>query len=333
MNRVTSIVSSYHDSSCFADALDKLGEDFNHTTINSSDHGVSMTELEKKINDTNPEIVIFWGDSEANNISLTLKKKGCITMVHAGAGVRSGDRSSSEEINRAVCDLCSDYHFVYHDYYGRNLLKENFNKKSIFVVGNPTYKANKEAHEVATKNKTPVWYKKRIALNISNSQNIYNTERLNNLISFAYFCEQEFGVQVTFFNSAEALNETQKVNLNLPFSGEHRVFDDHVDLAQVIAQSVFVISDSDMVFYQACCSGAPVVIPSDHPTQPTSINSSCCSYVSINDLFHPSWKKSLDWVEKTKLNLDWLVNEEASQNISDSLKIILEEKGNNGLRI
>ena len=45
--------------------------------------------------------------------SLPLKKEGYL-IGHIEAGMRSGDKKMLEEINRTVCDHCSDILFVYH---------------------------------------------------------------------------------------------------------------------------------------------------------------------------------------------------------------------------
>ena len=50
--------------------------------------------------------------------------------------MRSYDKRMLEEINRTVCDYCSDLNYVYHDDYKKNLLKENIHKNNIYVVGN-----------------------------------------------------------------------------------------------------------------------------------------------------------------------------------------------------
>jgi UDP-N-acetylglucosamine 2-epimerase len=331
MNRVTSILSNNYDLFCLADALDKIEESFNHTVINTHDHYSSLNNLKEEVVDTNPEVIIFWGNSAANDASILLKKEG-YTIVHVGAGIRSGSRTSPSEIDRTVCDLCSDYHFVYHDHYGKNLLKENFKKETIFVTGNPTYQTNKEARDKVTKTKTPTWFKKRIILNITDPQNINNEQRLSNLIAYAFHCEQEFNTGITFLNSPEALKQCEQANIDLPFPEDARrtlsinETIDYLNLAQLVAQSIFVISDSEMLAYQAYASEVPVIIPIDYLYESTSFNKSCYTYVDVNELFNPSWKKSLNWVEKTELNLDWIKNQDAPENIVDSLKIVIEEK-------
>ena len=54
-----------------------------------------------------PDIVIFLGDSNSVCAALPLKKEG-YKIGHIEAGMRSFDKRMLEEINRTVCDHCSD---------------------------------------------------------------------------------------------------------------------------------------------------------------------------------------------------------------------------------
>ena len=67
--------------------------------------------------------------------SVTAKKLN-IKVAHVEAGLRSGDRSMPEEINRIVTDAISDYLFVTEKNGVANLLKEGRPKEKIHFVGN-----------------------------------------------------------------------------------------------------------------------------------------------------------------------------------------------------
>ena len=345
--KITSVIDSEYDSFCFADALNKVDENFDHTDIVTRGNGSianvhrysSLLELENKISSTEPEIIMFWGNSPANNASVALKKKG-YTIVHVGAGIRSGLRTTASEIDRTVCDVCSDYHFVYHDSHGRNLLRENFQKEGVFVIGNPAYQTDKDNLEKATKTKTPIWYKQRIILNITDPQNIYDNNRLTNLISYAFHCEQEFDLPITFLNSPEALSRCEEINLKLPFREKAEatnkfcnVVNDYIDFVLLVAQSRFTISDSEMLTYQAFTAGIQVVTPINQTSKSVEVNSLFSTLVNVDELFHSSWKESLDWVEQSKPKLDWFKTEDVAQNIVDSLNIIIKEKENENMHI
>ena len=97
-----------------------LGKEHFHQ---SAELSVKIIELIRE-NKLRPDLILFLGDSNSALASVTLKKEG-YKIGHIEAGMRSGDKRMLEEINRMVCDLCSDFLFVYHDNYKTKLAKEN----------------------------------------------------------------------------------------------------------------------------------------------------------------------------------------------------------------
>ena len=80
------------------------------------------TELPKLFerHNINPDLILFLGDSNSAGVAFPLKKQG-YRIAHIEAGMRSYDKRMLEEINRTVCDHCSDILFVYHDDYKKQL--------------------------------------------------------------------------------------------------------------------------------------------------------------------------------------------------------------------
>lgn len=82
-----------------------------------------------------PDLVLFLGDANTAGVSFPLKKAG-YKIGHVEAGMRSYDKRMLEEINRTVCDHCSDILFVYHDDY-REQLKRKILQKMCLLLGIP----------------------------------------------------------------------------------------------------------------------------------------------------------------------------------------------------
>ena len=83
-----------------------------------------MTSFEKVCLEQKPDLVIVVGDVNSTlACSITAKKLG-ITVAHIEAGLRSGDISMPEEINRIVTDSISDLFFVTEESGVKNLLSE-----------------------------------------------------------------------------------------------------------------------------------------------------------------------------------------------------------------
>jgi UDP-N-acetylglucosamine 2-epimerase len=111
-----------------------------NTGKESSNHFEQLSYLTREIprlfkeKNIQPDLVLFLGDSNSAGVAFPLKKEG-YKIGHIEAGMRSYDKRMLEEINRTVCDHCSDILFVYHEDYKTNLYNENI-KKNVFVVGN-----------------------------------------------------------------------------------------------------------------------------------------------------------------------------------------------------
>ena len=171
MKTIITITGIRPDFIRMSEIFKKLDENFNHILIHSGQHYNALlsdvffqeldirepdynlgiggpnkehfhqtAELSTKIielireKNLNPDLIIFLGDSNSVVSAVALKKEG-YKIGHIEAGMRSGDKRMLEEINRTVCDICSDFLFVYHDNYKEKLAKENIHS-GVHVVGN-----------------------------------------------------------------------------------------------------------------------------------------------------------------------------------------------------
>ncbi len=109
--------------------------------------GHTMIAFEKVCMEEQPDWVVVVGDVNATlACSVTAKKLG-IKVCHIEAGLRSGDMSMPEEINRLVTDRLSDLLLIPDRLSGENLRKEGVPENKIGFVGNimiDTLEANRE---------------------------------------------------------------------------------------------------------------------------------------------------------------------------------------------
>jgi UDP-N-acetylglucosamine 2-epimerase (non-hydrolysing) len=86
-------------------------------------------ELEK------PDAVIVVGDVNSTLACAIVAKKLCIPVAHVEAGLRSGDISMPEEVNRIVTDSISDWFFATEPSGVKNLRKEGKPRSAVHYVG------------------------------------------------------------------------------------------------------------------------------------------------------------------------------------------------------
>lgn len=98
--------------------------------------GAIMHAYEKIISESPPDMCVVVGDVNSTLACAIAAKKQCVSLAHIEAGIRSGDRTMPEEINRIVTDSISDWFFTTSEDAGDNLLKEGVDPNKVFFVGN-----------------------------------------------------------------------------------------------------------------------------------------------------------------------------------------------------
>ncbi len=95
-----------------------------------------MVKLEKVLGRFAPDIMLVVGDVNSTLAASLVAAKCGLPLAHVEAGLRSGDRSMPEEINRIVVDHLADYLFVTEQSGVDNLTREGIADGKVFFVGN-----------------------------------------------------------------------------------------------------------------------------------------------------------------------------------------------------
>lgn len=95
-----------------------------------------MIAFEQELVDHPCDLVIVVGDVNSTMACAIVAKKMHIKVAHVEAGIRSGDWTMPEEINRIVTDSITDLFFTTSAWAGDNLLKYGTDPEKIHFVGN-----------------------------------------------------------------------------------------------------------------------------------------------------------------------------------------------------
>ncbi len=95
-----------------------------------------MTRFEKAIEAERPDVVLVVGDVTSTMACTIVAKKLCIPVVHVEAGIRSGDMTMPEEINRIVTDAICDHFFTTSEVANKHLKNAGVDNSRIHFVGN-----------------------------------------------------------------------------------------------------------------------------------------------------------------------------------------------------
>jgi len=284
------------------------GKEHFHQTAELS---VKLIELIRSEN-LNPDIILFLGDSNSVTGAVDLKKEG-YKIGHIEAGMRSYDRRMLEEINRVVCDHCSDYLFVYHDNYKKKAVREGIPEENIFVVGNTITEV------VGNLNYTNR-DRKQIILDIHRPENFKYKDRMKTILEFSNRMSTEYDLPVKMLGFKRTLNYIEEFGLDL---GSIEVVDlmSYRDYTKAVYDSKFIISDSGTAQEEPALLGTPVVVPRDYTERPESVDNNCSI---MYDVGGDRWDKVVAWLHLNcfKSNTEWL----GDGTTSDKIIEILNEK-------
>jgi UDP-N-acetylglucosamine 2-epimerase (non-hydrolysing) len=95
-----------------------------------------MKRFEPELDRERPLVVLVVGDVNSTIACALVAVKKDIPVIHVEAGLRSGDRSMPEEINRILTDQLSDLLFITEETARDNLAREGIADHKIHFVGN-----------------------------------------------------------------------------------------------------------------------------------------------------------------------------------------------------
>jgi UDP-N-acetylglucosamine 2-epimerase (non-hydrolysing) len=95
-----------------------------------------MTKFERDLINNKSDVVLVVGDVTSTMACTIVAKKLWLPVVHIEAGIRSGDLTMPEEINRIVTDAICDHFFTTSEGASRNLIACGVSINQIHFVGN-----------------------------------------------------------------------------------------------------------------------------------------------------------------------------------------------------
>lgn len=285
------------------------GKEHFHQTAELS---VKVIELFRSKN-INPDLILFLGDANTVACSVSLKKEG-YKIGHIEAGMRSGDKKMLEEINRTVCDHCSDYLFTYHKNYKKKLLKENIKKESIFVVGNTIVEV---CSKITEKLKQQEKANSHILIDIHRPENFKFKDRMKWIFEYANLCSAKYNLPIKMLNFKRTTENIEKFNLSL---GNIELIGlmNFTNYLTCVYNSKFIISDSGTSQEEPALLNTKVIVPRDFTERPESVENNCSFMLKENN-----FEESFKWLESdNKIQTEWMGDGTTAKKIISILKKI-----------
>jgi UDP-N-acetylglucosamine 2-epimerase (non-hydrolysing) len=98
--------------------------------------GAIMVRYEKLLTDARSDLCLVVGDVTSTMACAIAAQKLCVPVAHVEAGIRSGDWTMPEEINRMVTDSITNLFFTTSEVANQNLRRAGVTEDRIHFVGN-----------------------------------------------------------------------------------------------------------------------------------------------------------------------------------------------------
>jgi UDP-N-acetylglucosamine 2-epimerase (non-hydrolysing) len=190
--------------------------------------------LTKIFNNITPDLVIVFGDVTSTLASALTAYNMHIPIAHIESGLRSGDLTMPEEVNRILVDHMSSYYFISEPYGIINLLHEGFNKH-LYIVGNTMIDT---LYSIREKLYKPP-YNNYILVTLHRPSNVDNNEYITSILDdFKKISEQ--------YTIIFPIHPRTKSNINVKeYPYIHFIEPQgYIDFISLIKYSHFVITDS-----------------------------------------------------------------------------------------
>tara|TARA_B110001450_G_scaffold69250_1_gene65446 strand:+ start:213 stop:1304 length:1092 start_codon:yes stop_codon:yes gene_type:complete len=267
-------------SSNFFDELEIPKPDI-HLEIGSHSHTIQtakiMTVFEEVCDNHSPDFVLVVGDVNSTMAcSIVAAKKG-IKLIHVEAGIRSGDRTMPEEINRLVTDAISNYLLPPSIDAVQNLIKEGHSKEKIKLVGNVMIDSLMHSREKINKSKIlkqlGLIKGQFVILTMHRPSNTDNKKILEELLDAFNHIQKKTPIifpihprtrkMIQQFNLTPLIERMKNLILIDPLG--------YFDFGKLVASAKFAITDSGGVQEETTVYGVPCITIRKNTERPITI--------------------------------------------------------------
>jgi UDP-N-acetylglucosamine 2-epimerase (non-hydrolysing) len=223
------------------------------------------------------DLVLVEGDTNTTLAGALAAAKRPVAIGHVEAGLRSGDRSTPEEVNRVVVDHLSDVLFAPTDRARASLLAEGIAPERIFVTGNTVVDAVVENRPRAETQSTVL---ERLGLTAGafvlmtahRQENVDVAARFRGILDGATRVGRELGMPVVYPIHPRSRKMLGTLGLEAAAAGLQLTEPlGYLDFLRLESTARLILSDSGGVQEEACILGVPCVTLRDATERPETI--------------------------------------------------------------
>lgn len=263
--------------------------------------GKIMIGYEEVLLKESTDLCLVVGDVTSTMACSIAAKKLNIKVAHVEAGIRSGDLTMPEEINRMVTDSITDYFFTTTKLAGENLLRLGSNPKDIFFVGNTMIDTllNFRDKFIAP----PIWNEiglskdNYIVMTLHRPANVDEEEKLKELI--AAILDNSRDLPLIFPVHPRTMQILDRLGIEDPRLHKIKPLG-YLEFNYLVENAKAVITDSGGITEETTVMGVPCMTLRDSTERPETITEGSNELLGVDPkavppymtkLFNGEWKK------------------------------------------
>lgn len=260
-----------------------------------------LTGYEKLLIDRPSDLCLVVGDVTSTMACAITAQKMHIPVAHVEGGIRSGDWSMPEEINRLATDAVTDFFFTTSDVANANLKKSGVEDERIFYVGNtmidtllkhrPRFQKPKAWDELGLEEG------KYIVMTLHRPANVDEEETLKQLMDEIVANSRDLPLIFPVHpRTAKILN-----NLGIEYDRLHKIDPlGYLEFNYLVERSKAVLTDSGGITEETTVMGIPCMTLRDNTERPETITIGTNELIgtdpkaikpAMDKLFTGEWKK------------------------------------------
>ncbi|MDU8884636.1 UDP-N-acetylglucosamine 2-epimerase (non-hydrolyzing) [Yeosuana sp. MJ-SS3] len=228
-----------------------------------------MIEFEKELEQNTCDLVLVVGDVTSTMACTIVAKKEGIKVAHVEAGIRSGDMTMPEEINRIVTDSLTDLFFTTSIHANENLKRLGIPDNQIFFVGNVMI--DTLLKHSSRLNPPKIWKelnlqkRKYFVLTLHRPSNVDEEEQFVTLLNLITSLTKDFHIIFPAHPRTRKILET----LNFNFKNLHFISPlGYLEFNYLVKNALGVLTDSGGITEEATVMNVPCITLRDTTERP-----------------------------------------------------------------
>jgi UDP-N-acetylglucosamine 2-epimerase (non-hydrolysing) len=255
-----------------------------------------MLGYEKLLLEQKPDLCIVVGDVTSTMACSIAAKKLMVPVAHVEGGIRSGDMTMPEEINRIVTDSITDYFFTTSETANANLRRSGVEEERIFFVGNTMIDTLLYAR--GRFRKPSLWEdqglreKGYLVLTLHRPNNVDDPVNLSRLLN--EIIRSSDGLPLIFPVHPRTRKVLRSINESLPPSLCMAEPLGYLEFNYLVEQSLAVITDSGGITEETTVMGVPCMTLRNSTERPETVTMGTNELLGTNpDAIAPAMQRLL----------------------------------------